>query len=79
MLQFTSDNILSKSTIITDEWQRYSRLTECGYIHQTLNHSVEFVSSMNPEIHTNNIERLWRTLKNNVSRNTRLSQLETKT
>ena len=53
-------------------------MVEFGCVHQIINHSVELVSSMNPEININSVERLWRTLKNNVSKNTRLSQLENK-
>ena len=33
------------STIVSDYWKAYSNLSKCGYIHKTVNHSVEFVSS----------------------------------
>ena len=33
------------STIVSDYWKAYSNLSKCGYIHKTVNQSVEFVSS----------------------------------
>ena len=30
---------------MSDYWKAYSNLSKCGYIHKTVNHSVEFVSS----------------------------------
>ena len=35
-------------------------------VHNRINHSVAFVSSVNNEIHTNNIERLLRDLRANI-------------
>lgn len=52
--------------IITDCWRGYKRLSEMGYIHKTINHSVAFVSSEDNEIHTNTIERLWRDMRANI-------------
>lgn len=38
-------------------------LKDLPYFHYTVNHSVNFVDLENRNIHTNNIERLWRSLK----------------
>ena len=35
-------------------------------IQERINHSTEFVSADNNEIHTNNIERLWRDMRPNI-------------
>ena len=40
-------------------WKSYSALSEEGYIHGTVNHSVEFVNSD----HTQTIESTWRAVK----------------
>ena len=48
-----------------DGWRGYSQIAE-HYTLKTVNHSVNFVDPENPQIHTNNIERFWRTLKNEI-------------
>ena len=35
-------------------------------MHERINHYIEFVSAENNEIHTNNIERLWRDMRANI-------------
>lgn len=55
--------ICREGTIIhSDEWKAYSRLIENGFIHQTVNHSIQFI---NPEtgVHTQNIESYWSKMK----------------
>ena len=60
------------STIYTDCHSVYvnnrripkeSKLIEYGYNHHFVDHSVEFVSKEFEHIHTNTIERLWRSIK----------------
>ncbi len=49
------------STIYSDMWRSYFCLTDYGYDHHMLNHSVEFVA---PDgAHTQNIEHQWGELK----------------
>ena len=50
------------SIIHTDEWRAYNSLSDHGFIHQTVNHSQNFV---NPDtgVHTNLIESSWWSLK----------------
>ena len=37
-------------------------LTQFGYIHFYMDHSIQFVSSFSNFIHINTVERLWRTI-----------------
>jgi hypothetical protein len=55
------DFVAYGSTIHTDSWKGYIGLNAMGYVHKTVNHSVEFVSSEG--VHTQNIESTWRALK----------------
>ena len=58
--------ILPGTTIASDCWRAYSRLSEEGYIHETVNHSVEFVTEKGQ--HTNTIESTWCALKKSLPR-----------
>ena len=55
--------------IITDMWRGYNaipRILKRGqpiYRHATVNHSQNFVNPKDPSVHTQNIERLWRSVK----------------
>ena len=53
--------------IITDCWRGYNKLSEFGYTHERINHSIEFVSHENAKIHTNSIKRVWRDMRANIS------------
>jgi hypothetical protein len=57
------NNVNSGTTIITDCWRGYSGLSDLNFNHFTVNHSINFVSPDNNEIHTQNVERLWRSIK----------------
>lgn len=60
--------ILPGSIIYSDCWAAYKPLCELGYQHDSVNHSTNFVSQENPDIHTQNIERLWRDVKQWIRR-----------
>ena len=49
--------------MITDGWSAYKKLSEKGFEHAFVNHSIEFVRSDNPNIHTNNVEGNWWVVK----------------
>ena len=49
-----------KSTIISDGWGAYQHLAKEGFKHKAVNHSVEFVSALDPTVHTQNVENVWR-------------------
>jgi len=53
--------ILPGTTILSDCWKAYSCLRDEGYLHETVNHSVEFVSETGA--HTNGIESRWNAVK----------------
>jgi len=64
-----------KSTIYTDGFSVYvntrkfpheSKLQEFGFVHHFNEHKISFVNELFKEIHTNTIERLWRTLKTHI-------------
>ena len=47
------------ANLFTDEWKSYRGLNE-SYIHEVINHSIEYVKG---NIHTNGIENFWSLLK----------------
>lgn len=56
------------TTVYSDSWRAYNSLNVEGYRHWCVNHSVNFVDPDNKEIHTQNIERLWRDVKEHIRR-----------
>ena len=50
--------------IFSDFWKGYINLENHGYVHKTVNHSVEFVNGEG--FHTNKIEGHWRQMKANL-------------
>ena len=70
--KYILDNVLSGSTIYTDEWRGYNGSNELGFYHKTICHQRRFsrfeIGRTNAtRITTNHIERMWvelrRTLK----------------
>ena len=59
------EHVLPGTNIISDCWKAYSRLAEEGYVHQTVNHSKEFVNK-ETGAHTNTIESTWRAVKTSL-------------
>ncbi|KAI5148364.1 hypothetical protein ENBRE01_0270 [Enteropsectra breve] len=60
---FVRSNIDTSSRVMTDCWKGYGQLSYFGYNHDTINHKKHFVDPDDPTIHTQNIERLWKTFK----------------
>ena len=54
------------TTILSDCWKAYHSLKSEGYIHRTVNHSIEFVTDKG--VHTNNIESRWNAVKKSLPR-----------
>ncbi|KAG8233071.1 hypothetical protein J437_LFUL013071 [Ladona fulva] len=49
-------------------WRGYSGLTELGYSHDTVNHSLHFGKPGDRGTHTQNIENVWSTIKRDMRR-----------
>ncbi|GFT08181.1 putative isxo2-like transposase domain protein [Trichonephila clavipes] len=62
LLKVIHEWILSGTTIISDCWKSYDCLSDEGYVHLRVNHSLNFVD---PETsaHTNSIEGNWSAIK----------------
>ena len=58
--------IKKDSIIFTDEWKGYIGLGEYFKCHKTVNHSLEFISSDDPNVHTNTIEGTWAAVKRQI-------------
>lgn len=67
LLAVIKDKILPGTTIISDCWKAYNCLSNENFVHQTVNHSYNFVDP-DTGAHTQNIERSWREVRSNVPR-----------
>ncbi|XP_036416756.1 uncharacterized protein LOC118800595 [Colossoma macropomum] len=67
LLPIIKQHVRPQSVIISDEWRAYSTLSQVGYVHHTVNHSVNFVDPVTGN-HTQHIERAWNTYKHEVWR-----------
>lgn len=65
LLRVIKDKIEPGTTIISDCWKAYNCLSQSGYEHMTVNHSMNFVDP-DTQAHTNTVERLWREVKSKV-------------
>ena len=76
--RFAFKKIKQNTKTITDCWRGYIDLNWCGFRRYTVNHSVNFVDPEIPWIHTQNIERLWRSLKESINlKSNKMSNLKT--
>jgi len=55
-------NVEKDSNLFTDEWRSYRGLDE-NYIHEVINHGIEYVKG---NVHTNGIENFWSLLKRTI-------------
>ena len=70
ILEYATPN----TTIYSDKFSSYinprnnhSHLNDLGFTHYNINHTLHFVDPFQNHIHTNNIERKWRSLRNYIS------------
>lgn len=59
------------STIVSDQWPAYNKLSQLGFPHYTVDHSRFFVNPTSREIHTQNIELSWCWAKFEIKRQNR--------
>jgi len=55
------------TTIISDCWKAYDCLSSEGFVHESVNHSKNFVDP-HSRAHTQNIERIWREVRGGIPR-----------
>ena len=67
LFEMIQRHILPGTTIMSDCWKGYNGLEDAGYVHQTVNHSVNFVDPITGA-HTQKIESMWRALKARLRR-----------
>jgi transposase-like protein len=62
LLEIIKEWIHPGTAIISESWSSYNRLGMQGFQHLTVNHSLNFVDPVTGA-HTQNIERLWRSMR----------------
>ena len=60
-------NVEPGTEIHTDEWKSYARLNRQGFVHRSVNHSIQFVNPLNGA-HTQSIECTWTHAKKKYKR-----------
>ena len=61
---FVKEYVLPKSTVFTDEFASYFWLDSSEFVHQSVNHTKQYVAPGN--IHCNGVENVWSLLKRGV-------------
>ncbi|KAG0440250.1 hypothetical protein DMUE_1877 [Dictyocoela muelleri] len=76
MAQVIIDNVLPGSNIITDQWKAYERALQDmpEYLHRTVNYSINYVNSLDQDVHTQTIEWLWSLSKRFLKENNSISK-----
>ncbi|XP_066253403.1 uncharacterized protein [Euwallacea similis] len=68
LLQIIKEWIPPGTTIVSDCWRAYDVLKNEEYQHLQINHSLQYVDPNDPQIHTQNIERVWRDVRGGIPR-----------
>ena len=68
LLDVINRHIKPNTIIMSDEWRSYWNLDEQGFLHETVNHSQNFVDPNNPLVHTQTIESRWSCIKRFLKR-----------
>lgn len=63
LLGLVNQNVEYGSTVMTDDAGGYRNMSEEDYIHEIINHAVEYVRG---NVHTNSIENFWSLLKRSI-------------
>lgn len=64
LIPHITENVMAGTTVSTDEWVTYKRLSKLGYAHATVSHAAE--EWARGEVHTNTLEAFWSLLKRSV-------------
>ncbi|CEF60081.1 Transposase, ISXO2-like domain-containing protein [Strongyloides ratti] len=77
LMEVLKRRVAPETLIISDMWRGYSQVSDSGYEHLKVNHKYNFVDPLT-NAHTQNIERVWRSVKERSKRQcgTRRSMLE---
>lgn len=70
LLTAIHDNIEAGSTIMSDCWGGYINVNSLGYQHFRVNHRYNFISPQDTEVHTQTVERMWKSLKDIIPEKT---------
>jgi len=65
LLPIIIDTCLPQTIIWSDEWRAYRNLNSYGFMHETVNHSLNFINPISG-VHTQSIESLWNKLKSRL-------------
>ena len=65
LLPIINEVCLPGTVIYSDQWRSYNRISQLGFVHSTVNHSLRFID---PETgaHTQAIESYWAKIKNRI-------------
>jgi IS1 family transposase len=55
--------------VVSDGWASYDNLNAAGFNHKSVNHSINFVSPNDKEVHTQTIEGYWKHLRSFLNKN----------
>ena len=66
LLPIILQHVAPGSVIHTDLWRAYAELSDNGYVHRTVNHSMNFRDPQTGT-HTNTIEGTWNGIKLNIA------------
>ena len=71
LLEYLTMHVKTGTRIISDCWSAYNELSRYGFLHGRVNHSLNFVDPADQTIHTQTVERMWRSLKSILPKGTK--------
>ena len=75
-IQVIKDNVIPGLIILTDMWPGYNSIDQYGFIHRTVNHSLNWVNPVDVT-HTSTIEGTWNGIKHQVRPRNRIKNIQT--